>query len=161
MLGFHQKKVYVIFFFKSVETKMEDQKLLEDGENRLFLLSLVKEMKTTSEHLKIDAKFDILNIFKKYQTKYMFTCPISQFHHASGPSYCYLSNPSYPTPFQVHVHTYTYSFPARIPTLSRNNPGTRVIHLKNPVFLSPKKSSVSPKTLKVLQHLIFFQHRLY
>jgi len=63
MLGFHQKKVYVIFFFKSVETKMEDQKLLEDGENRLFLLSLVKEMKTTSEHLKIDAKFDILNIF--------------------------------------------------------------------------------------------------
>jgi hypothetical protein len=46
-----------------VETKMENQKLLEDGENRLFLPSLVKDMKTTLEHLKIDAKFDILNIF--------------------------------------------------------------------------------------------------
>jgi len=46
-----------------VETKMENQKLLEDVEKRLFLLSLVREMKTTSEHLKIDAKFDILNIF--------------------------------------------------------------------------------------------------
>jgi len=52
-----------MIFFKSVETKMENQKLLEDVEKRLFLLSLVREMKTTSEHLKIDAKFDILNIF--------------------------------------------------------------------------------------------------
>jgi hypothetical protein len=64
MLGFLQKKVYMMLFFsKSVEIKMENQKLLEDGENRLFLLSLVKEMKTTSEHLKIGAKSEIFNIF--------------------------------------------------------------------------------------------------
>jgi len=42
---------------------MESHKLLKDGENRGFLLSLVKEMKTTSEHLKINANFDILRIF--------------------------------------------------------------------------------------------------
>lgn len=42
---------------------MENEKLLEDVENGLFFLSLVKEMKTTSEHLKVDVKFDILNIF--------------------------------------------------------------------------------------------------
>jgi len=63
ILGFLQKKIFMMFFTKSVETKMENQKLLEDGENRLFLLSLAKERKTTSEHLKIDAKFDKLNIF--------------------------------------------------------------------------------------------------
>jgi hypothetical protein len=44
---------------------MENHKLLEHGENMFFLLSLVKEMKITSEYLKIDANFDILNIFFK------------------------------------------------------------------------------------------------
>jgi len=63
MLGSLQKKVYMMFFLKSVETKMENQKSMEDVENRLFLLSFVKGMKTTSEHLKIDAKFYIMNIF--------------------------------------------------------------------------------------------------
>jgi hypothetical protein len=72
---------------------MENQKLLEDDENKLFLLSLVKEMKTKSEHLKIDAKFDIINIFEKYQTKYTFTHPVLQIHHVPGPNQCCPSNP--------------------------------------------------------------------
>ena len=63
ILDFLQKNVYMMFFSKAVETKTENHKLLEDGENKFFLLSLVKEAKTTSEHLKIDAKFHILNIF--------------------------------------------------------------------------------------------------
>lgn len=86
---------------KSVETRMENQKLLEDDDDRLFLLSLVKEMKKVPEHLKIEAKFDILNVFKKYQTKYTFPHPVSQFHHAPGPSHCYPCNPSNPASFQV------------------------------------------------------------
>jgi hypothetical protein len=88
-----EERLYDVFS-KCVTTKMENQKLLEDDENRLFLLSLVKEMKTTSEHLKTDAKFDIINLFKKYQTKYTFTHPASQIHHIPGPSHCCPSNPS-------------------------------------------------------------------
>jgi hypothetical protein len=55
----------MLCFFKSVEKKKKNHKLLEHGENIFFLLSLIKEMKTTSEYLKIDETFVILNIFFK------------------------------------------------------------------------------------------------
>jgi hypothetical protein len=96
-----RRKFIRCFFIKVWKQKWKNQKLLEDDKNRLFLLSLVKEMKTMSKHLKTDAKFYILIIFKKYQSKYMFPCPVSQFHHAPGPSHCCPSNPSYSTPLQV------------------------------------------------------------
>jgi len=42
---------------------MKSQKLLEDEKDRLLVLSLVKEIKTFTEHLKIQAKFPIQNGF--------------------------------------------------------------------------------------------------
>jgi hypothetical protein len=121
---------------------MENQKLLEDDENRLYLLSVLKEMKTTSEHLNLDAKFYIINLFKKYQTKCIFTHPPSQIHQD-------FQAPVIAVP-AIHPNLLLSKFPARIQHSVEIIPRHTHYPPKNPVFLSPNSPSVSPKTLKVL-----------
>ena len=65
-VGLHSEQLLHDVLSKSVETRMENKNLLEDDEDKLLLFALVQEMKTNPEHLKIDAKCDILSVLKKY-----------------------------------------------------------------------------------------------
>jgi len=126
MLVFRQKKVYMIFSWEC-GNKNGKWEIIGGCWERAFLSFTCKRDEDHVGTFKSWCKIWHTQYILRNIKQNMFTRSVSWFHHASGPSHCCPSNLSQPTPFQVYVHTYTYSFPAKIQTLTRYNTQAHVL----------------------------------
>jgi len=102
--------------FEKSNSRLENKTVDTDDEDRLFCLSIVKELKKIPEDYKLDAKTDLLHTLKKWQN-------ILKHHHSALSSVPQVNNnyqyqvPTVPSIYNpIHQYSIHTSTPSSVST---------------------------------------------